>query len=89
MIRRNIIIWVIIILSLPCSGLATSKEFIESYTYNAGEADSKLTCRTVSVLEIKRLLLEKIGTYLESRTEIKDFQIQKDEIVALTAGVVN
>ena len=59
MIRRNIIIWVIIILSLPCSGLATSKEFIESYTYNAGEADSKLTCRTVSVLEIKRLCWKK------------------------------
>ena len=88
MIRRNIIIWVIVVLSLPCSGLATSKEFIENYTYNAGEADSKLTCRTVSLLEIKRLLLEKIGVYLESRTEIKDFQIQKDEIVALTAGVV-
>ncbi len=88
LIQRNIVIWVIIILSIPCSGLATPKEFIENYTYNAGEADSKLTCRTVSLLEIKRLLLEKIGTYLESRTEIKDFQIQKDEIVALTAGVV-
>lgn len=88
MIQRSIIICVIMMLSIPCSGLATPKEFIENYTYNAGEADSKLTCRTVSLLEIKRLLLEKIGTYLESRTEIRDFQIQKDEIVALTAGVV-
>lgn len=88
MIQRNIIIWAIMIIFLPCSGFATPKEFIENYTYRAGEADSKLTCRTVSLLEVKRLLLEKIGTYLESRTEIKDFQIQKDEIVALTAGVV-
>lgn len=79
MIHRSIIIWVLIVLALPCSGLATQKEFIENYTYNAGEADSKLTCRTVSLLEIKRLLLEKIGTYLKTRTEIKDFQIQKDD----------
>jgi membrane-associated HD superfamily phosphohydrolase len=42
----------------------------------------------VSLIEIKRLLLEKIGTSLESRTEIKDFRIEKDEIVALTAGIV-
>jgi tetratricopeptide (TPR) repeat protein len=82
------IICAIMILVLPCSSLATSREFIENYTYNAGESDSKLTCRTVSLIEIKRLLLEKIGTYLESRTEIKDFQIEKDKIVALTAGIV-
>lgn len=88
MIQRNIILGVIMILSVPCSGLAAPKEFVENYTYTAGEADSKLTCRTVSLLEIKRLLLEKIGTYLESRTEIKDFKIEKDEIVTLTAGVV-
>jgi hypothetical protein len=53
MIHRNIIIWVIMIVSFPCSGLAAPKEFVENDTYNAGEADSKLTCRTVSLLEIK------------------------------------
>jgi hypothetical protein len=68
--------------------MASSTKFIENYTYSAGESDSKLTCRTVSLIEIKRLLLEKIGTYLESRTEVKDFKIEKDDIVALTAGVV-
>jgi tetratricopeptide (TPR) repeat protein len=88
MFSYRAIICAIMILVLPCSSLATSREFIENYTYSAGESDSKLTCRTVSLIEIKRLLLEKIGTYLESRTEIKDFQIEKDEIVALTAGIV-
>jgi tetratricopeptide (TPR) repeat protein len=86
-IGRMIVI-ILMILSLPFTSLATSRDFIENYTYRAGESDSKLTCRTVSLIEIKRMLLEKIGTYLESRTEIKDFKIEKDEIVALTAGVV-
>jgi len=84
----RVIVIIIMILSLPFTSMATSREFIENYNYRAGESDSKLTCRMVSVIEIKRLLLEKIGTYLESRTEVKDSKIEKDEIVALTAGVV-
>ncbi|MCX6984831.1 MAG: tetratricopeptide repeat protein [Lentisphaerae bacterium] len=84
----RVFVIIIMILSLPFTGMATSREFIENYNYRAGESDSKLTCRTVSLIEIKRLLLEKIGTYLEFRTEVKDFKIEKDEIVALTAGVV-
>jgi len=85
---RKTIILGLILLCLPLSGWAKSKTFVESYSYNAGEADSKLTCRTVSLLEVKRLLLEKLGTYLETRTEVKDFQVTKDEIIALTAGIV-
>jgi len=86
-IQKTIILG-LILLCLPISGWAKSKVFVEKYSYNAGEADSKLTCRTVSLLEVKRLLLEKLGTYLETRTEVKDFQVTKDEIVALTAGIV-
>jgi len=88
MTPSQLIFLVAISLSLPVTGLASSREFIENYTYNAGESDSKLTCRTVSLIEVKRLLLEKIGTYLESRTEMKNFAIEKDEIVTLTAGIV-
>lgn len=77
-----------LLLALPVPAHSAARQFIENYTYTAGEADSKLTCRTVSLIEVKRLLLEKIGTYLESRTEMKNFQIEKDELVALTAGIV-
>lgn len=37
---------------------------------------------------MKRLLLEEIGTYLVSRTIVKDAQVAKDEITILTAGIV-
>ena len=76
MFTYRVIIMVLMILSLPFTSMATSREFIENYTYDAGESDSKLTCRTVSLIEIKRLLLEKIGTYLETRIEIKNFRIE-------------
>lgn len=73
---------------LPLTTQAESKTFVESYTYQAGEADSKLTCRTLSLIQVKRLLLEKIGTYIQSRTAVRNFEITKDEIVSLTAGIV-
>ncbi len=45
---------------------AETKTFVREYTYNAGEADSKLSCRTLALDQVKRLLLEEVGVYLES-----------------------
>ena len=84
----HVIVVAFIILVLPITGMATTTDFIENYTYRAGESDSKLTCRAVSIIEIKRKLLEKIGTYLESRTEVMDFRLEKDDVVAIAAGFV-
>ena len=67
---------------------AEIKTFIEEYTYQASEADSKLSSRVIALEQVKRLLLEKLGTYLESETEVKNFQLTKDQIVILTAGIV-
>ena len=68
--------------------LAGTKVFIEEYTYQASEADSKFSCRAIAMEQVKRLLLEKLGTYLESETEVKNFQMTKDRITMLTAGIV-
>ena len=51
----RVIVIILMILCLPFTSMATSTKFIENYTYRAGESDSKLTCRTVSLIEIKRL----------------------------------
>ncbi len=76
----------LLVAASPC--LASIKVFEREYTYQASEADSKLSSRTVSLAEVKRLLLEELGTYLESVTEVKNFQLTKDQIPALTAGIV-
>ncbi len=77
---------ILIVAASPC--LASIKVFEREYTYQASEADSKLSSRTVSLAEVKRLLLEELGTYLESVTEVKNFRLTKDQITALTAGIV-
>ncbi|MFH1984432.1 MAG: tetratricopeptide repeat protein [Pseudomonadota bacterium] len=86
--RRSLILALLLSLVWAVPVWARTSDFIEVYTYNAGENDSKLTCRTVSLIEVKRLLLEKIGTYLETRTEVKNFEITSDDIIALTGGIV-
>jgi len=62
--------------------------FEKEYTYQASEIDSKVSCRAIALEQVKRLLLEELGTYVESNTEVKDFQLTKDQITTLTAGSV-
>lgn len=61
---------------------------VREYTYRAGDADSKLTCRAIALEQVKRLLLEELGTFLVSSTEIRDSTLTKDEIVTYSAGAV-
>ena len=71
------------------SAFAETKVFVEEYAYQASEYDSKVSCRALALEQVKRLLLEKLGTYLESETEVKNFQLTRDQIVILTAGIVS
>jgi len=65
-----------------------NKDFIKEYTYQASELDSKNSCKAIATEELKRTLLEELGTYVESKTIVKDSQLDKDEITTLTAGIV-
>lgn len=76
------------VLLFPVVTQASVVSFEEKYIYDASEADSKITCRAISLLQVKRLLLEKLGTYLEAKTEIVNNQLTKDEIITLSAGIV-
>jgi len=63
--------------------------FVKEYIYQASEIDSKVSCRAIALEQVKRLLLEELGTYLESEIEVRNFQLTKDQIVILTAGIVS
>ena len=87
LIRINVI-FILLVLFIPRITSAELKTFVKEYTYQASEIDSKMSCRIIALEHVKRLLLEELGTYLESRTEVKDFRLTKDRIVILTAGIV-
>lgn len=76
------------LLFIPNLTSAEIKTFVKEYTYQASEFDSKASSRTIALEQVKRLLLEELGSYLESKTEVKNFELSKDKITALSAGVV-
>ena len=82
-------IFTIFISLLTPPAFAEIKTFVKEYTYRAGDEDSRNSSRTIALREVKRLLLEELGIYLESQTEVKNFQMTKDQITTLTAGIVS
>jgi len=76
------------VLSATNVALAEIKVFEKEYTYQASELDSKVSSRAIALEQIKRLLLEEFGTYLISETDVKKFQLTKDKVVVMTAGIV-
>ena len=74
---------------------AENKTFIREYTYQASESDSKISARTQALTEVKKLLLEELGVYVESyvnyTVESQNGRISKDfitnEIKQMSVGI--
>ncbi len=79
---------VLAFLFVPSIALSEMKIFEKEYVFQASEADSKLSSRSIALEQVKRLLLEELGVYLEAKTEVKSLQVTKDQIVTLTGGIV-
>jgi len=84
----SIVTIICVFLSLAAPAFAKVVTFEKEYTYQASEIDSKVTSRAIAVEQVKRLVLEELGTYLMAETEVKDFRLTKDKVVMLTAGIV-
>jgi len=67
---------------------AEEKVFVKEYSYQASEKDSKISCRTNALAQVKRLLLEELGSYIESSTEVINLQLTREDIVSITSGTV-
>ena len=44
----------------PLAASAKMLTYLKEYQYQASEVDSKLTCRTIAIEQVKRLLLEEL-----------------------------
>jgi len=82
-------ITVIAFLFLTATAFAEKVTFVKEYNYNASDLDSKVSSRAIALEQVKRLLLEELGTYLISETEVKNFRLTKDQVTTYSAGVVS
>lgn len=56
--------------------------------YRMGDNDTRTDAKRLALLDAKRTALEQAGTYIESITQVKDFDLTREEIRAYTAGIV-
>lgn len=57
-------------------------------TYIMGDNDSKIDARRIATQEAKHKALEQAGTYVESMTQVQNYQLTNDEIKSYTAGIL-
>lgn len=80
--------FIIIPLCLASRAYPASESVFASYKYTMGDNDTKNDAKRICFLEAKRLAVEKVGTYIESSTEIKNFNLTRDEIRTFTGAIV-
>ena len=78
----------VLLVAAPGAIPAATKEIEATARYHLGDNDSKLVGHRLAMLEAKRTALEKAGTYVESMTEVKDYQLTRDEIRTYSAGIL-
>ncbi|MBU1183778.1 MAG: hypothetical protein KJ663_01195 [Proteobacteria bacterium] len=82
------LLFIIIFLSFSSSAYSASESVFASYKYTMGDNDTKNDAKRICFLEAKRLAIEKAGTYIESSTEIKNFNLTRDEIKTFAGAIV-
>lgn len=56
--------------------------------YRMGDMDTRSDAKRLALLDAKRAALEQTGVYIESTSEVKAFNLTRDEVRAYTAGLV-
>jgi len=75
-------------LVFPTVAFAEIQTFTATHTYILGDHDSKDDARQRCLLEAKRKILEQAGVYIESASEVKNFDLTKDTITSFAAAVM-
>ncbi len=73
--------------SLPAE--AETRTITATHTYVMGDNDSRNDARQLCFLEAKRKVLEQAGSFIQSSSEVKNFELTKDQITSYSAAVLS
>jgi len=71
----------------PSSGYAEVKEIIAEGTYSMGDGETPLVAEERCLLVAKRSAIEQAGTYVQSYSETKNYQLTADEVQVIASGI--
>ena len=86
--RTILAAFLILLLLIPVSAIGEIQTITHTIKQPFGGSQSPDDARIAAVAKAKREALEMAGTYIESLTVVKNSQVDKDEILALAAGVL-
>ena len=91
-VRRRLLLILVVSSVLPWGtaypARAAVQEIEATGRYHLGDNDTRIDGHRLALMDAKRNALEKAGTYVESITEVKDFQLTRDDIRTYTAGII-
>jgi hypothetical protein len=83
--KKNILVLCVF---LMMTGTVYAKTVISTGVYYLGDGDSKIDARNLALNEAKRTAANKVGSYIESLTVVKNNQITADVIREFSAGIM-
>ncbi|MBK7652192.1 MAG: hypothetical protein IPJ20_17800 [Flammeovirgaceae bacterium] len=88
----NLLLVIIFFVSIPA--FSQEKTFEREYTYKASEMDSKVSCRATTINQLRSMLLNEIGVYVESESLLKTTELNGkfaqdfvENIATISAGI--
>ncbi|MEN6319435.1 MAG: hypothetical protein ABFD82_11860 [Syntrophaceae bacterium] len=88
-ISKKIMLFLLIaILLFPAISSAQTIAVTATGEYIMGDNDTFTEGKKLALQDAKRLALEKVGTYIESTTEVKNGAVSSDEVKQYTAGII-
>lgn len=88
MVKKISVILCLLMLALASVASAEVKEIVAEGSYTIGDRDTRETAKKHAVQDAMRIAVEKAGVYVESYSEVKNYQLTRDEINILAAGLV-
>jgi len=86
--KNFIAIVITLFLLLPACGFTEIKEIVSEGHYNMGDGETPSVAESRALLNAKRIALEQAGTYVESYSKVKNFQLTEDEVKVLASGTI-
>lgn len=68
---------------------AATKTITSTHTYVMGDNDSRNDARHICFLEAKRKIIEQAGTFIQSSSEVMNFQLTKDQMTSYSAAILS
>jgi tetratricopeptide (TPR) repeat protein len=87
-VKTILAILLTVLLLLPVSAIGEIQTVTHTVKQSFGGSQSPDDARISAIAKAKREALEMAGTYIESLTVVKNNHVDKDEILALAAGVL-